>query len=338
MSEEAPILADPDHAAVMVMLMDDDDATQMLSRLSAAELRLLGARMCALGEIEPDAIACAIARFAERAERLGLSAHDRVGRVQRLMSGAVGPVKADSLMRRIRTDEDRPQHPALELAQWLEPDVLVPLIRDEHLQAIAVLLVQLDPEVAAQVLHGLPEEIQGKVVHRIATLGPVSPEALALLEEMLSHQIAQVHGGLPLEMGGVRDAAAIINSASAALGKRIVPEIGKLDRKLARELEAEMFRFEHLFVLDQQAMGALLREVESDVLIDALKGVEPAQREVFFRAMSSRAADGVKDEIEGRGRLKREDVEAAQREMIAIAKQLAADGTIMLGGGDEEYV
>ena len=338
MSEETPIFHDPDHAAVMVMLLDDSDASAILGQLSPAELRTLGARMCALGEIEPQAIAMAIARFAQKADRLGLTAHDRVGRVHRMMSGALGDVKADSLMRRITPPEEEGRKSALELARWLEPQVILPLLDGEHPQAIAVLLVQLDPEVAAEVLHGLPEELQGQVVHRIATLGPVSTEAVAMLEELLSTRIAALHGTLPLEMGGVREAAAIINSASAALGKRIVPEIGKLDKKLAKDIEAEMFRFEHLFVLDPQAMGALLREVESDVLIDALKGIEDEQREVFFRAMSSRAADGVKDEIDGRGRIKKADVEAAQKDMIAIAKRLAADGTIMLGGGDEDYV
>ena len=104
------------------------------------------------------------------------------------------------------------------------------------------------------------------------------------------------------------------------------------------QIESELFKFEHLFVLDPQAMGALLREVDSDLLIDALKGIDETQREVFFRAMSSRAADGLKDEIETRGRLKFADVDAAQKRIIEVAKRLIADGTIILGDGDEDYV
>ncbi|MCP5395369.1 MAG: flagellar motor switch protein FliG [Sphingomonadaceae bacterium] len=327
----------PDQAAVMVMLLEDEDASALLGRLTPEELRLLGSRMCALGEIEPQAIAMAIAGFAEKADRLGLTAHDRVGRVHRMMAGAVGTVKADSLMRRIAPD-DGEQNSALELARWLEPDVILPLIEGEHPQAIAVLLVQLDPEVAAMVLSGLPEHTQPQVVHRIATLGPVSADAVEMLEEALSTRIAQLHGRRPLEIGGLQEAADIINNSSRALGKRIVPEISKIDKKLAKDIEAELFKFEHLFELDPQQMGALLREVESETLIDALKGTEDEHREVFFRAMSSRAADGVKDEIDARGRLKKADVEAAQKEIVAIAKRLAADGTLVLGGGDEDYV
>ncbi len=121
--------------------------------------------------------------------------------------------------------------------------------------------------------------------------------------------------------------------------REAMPAIGKLDKQLARELENEMFKFEHLYELDKQMMGQLLREIENEALIDALKGIEEEQREHFFAAMSSRAADGLRDEIEARGRIKRADVEAAQKQIVAVAKRLAADGTIVIGGsGDEEYV
>jgi len=341
----APVQCDPaaledaDRAAVMVMLLDEEQAAQVLSRLEPGELRLLGEKMCALGEIGPEAIAHAIAAFVGRTERLGLKAHDRLGQVRSLMTRAVGGVKADNLMARITPAGRRPPSP-LELARWLNPEVLAPLIRDEHPQAIAVLLVQLDPEVAAEVLHALPADRQPQVVHRIATLGPVAPEALAMLEDTLGRRIRAVHGAAPLEMGGPREAADIINNAGKAVEKRVMPEIGRMDKALAKRIEEEMFKFEHLFVLDPQAMGALLREVESDTLIDALKGIDEEQRAVFLRAMSSRAADGVRDEIASRGRLKMADVVLAQKTIVAAARKLAADGTIVFGsgGGDDDYV
>lgn len=330
-------LSEADRAAVMVMLLEEDQAAHILARLEPAELRLLGEKMCALGEIGPEVIAHAIAGFVEKTERLGLKAHDRLGQVRSLMTRAVGGVKAGNLMQRILPPDHRPPSP-LELAKWLNPDALVPLIREEHPQAIAVLLVQLDPEVAAEVLHGLSPEIQPQVVHRIATLGPVAPEALAMLEDLLRGRIESIHGAAPLTMGGPREAAEIINGAGKVVEKRVIPEITKLDKALAKEIEAEMFKFEHLFVLDPQAMGALLREVESDTLIDALKGTEEGQRDVFFRAMSSRAADGIKDEIAGRGRLKMADVIAAQKAIVAVARRLAAEGVIVFGSGDDDYV
>jgi len=328
---------DANSAAVMVMLLEDDQAASILSQLEPRELRLLGEKMCALGAISPDIIAHAITGFVDRTEKLGLIAHDRVGQVHSLMTRAVGDVKASNLMQRIMPD--RPQASPLELARWLTPQALAPLVKGEHPQAIAVLLVQLDPEVAAEVLHSLPQATQPEVVHRIATLGPVSADAIAMLEELLTRRIGECHGQQTLSIGGVREAAEIINNSGKAMEKRVMPEIAKIDKALAREIENEMFKFEHLFVLDGQSMGALLREVDSDTLIDALKGIAELERDTFFRAMSSRAADGVRDEIAARGRVKLADVVAAQKQMVAAARRLAADGVIAFGSsGDDEYV
>lgn len=330
--------ADPERAAVLVMLLGEDDATGLLSRLTPEELRLLGAKMCELGEIGPRAIADAIAGFAERADEAGLPAQDRSHDVRRLMTGAVGELKADNLMRRIAPDSMRKPATALALARWLDPEVIVSLIADEHPQAIAVLLLHLEAEAAAQVLAGLPDGVQTPVVQRVARLGPIAPEALGVLEELLTAKIARTHGRMPLTIGGVREAAEMINNAARAVEKRVMPEIGKIDKKLARELEAEMFKFEHLYVLDAKTMGQLLREIENDTLIDALKGIAEDEREPFFAAMSTRAADGVRDELEARGRVRKADVQVAQQAVIAVAKRLAADGSIVLGDGGDEYV
>jgi len=118
----------------------------------------------------------------------------------------------------------------------------------------------------------------------------------------------------------------------------VMPKIGKIDKALHQQLEHEMFKFEHLFTLDTKQIGTLLREVESDILILALKGLEEAQREQFFAAMSSRAADGLRDEIEGRGRVKKTEVDAAQKEIVGIAKKLIAQGDLIMGAGDDDYV
>lgn len=327
-----------DNAAVMMMLLDEDQTTHILSALEPHELRLLGEKMVQLGEIGPDVIASAITGFVEKTEKMGLVVHDRVGQVRTMMNRALGEVKTENMMRRIA-----PAAPAatssLELARWLTPDALIPLVKGEHPQAIAVLLIQLDPEVAAAVMHGLPPEVQPEIVHRIATLGPVAPHALEMLEEVLSRRISEAHGERPLQMGGAREAAQIINSIGKVAEKHVMGALTKRDKVLARQIEEEMFKFEHLFVLDPQAMGTLLRDVPNETLIDALKGISEDEREVFFRAMSSRAADGVRDEIAARGRVKLADVVTAQKAVVAVARKLAADGAIAFGSsGDDDYV
>ncbi len=332
-------LGNAERAAVMIMLLDEGQAAEILRQLGPQELQLLGEKMCELGDIGPEQITQAIAGFVDSTQTGGISARGRGDHVRRVMTAAVGEVKADSLMQRIMPQGEA-TGPAIELARWLTPSALIPLIKDEHPQAIALLLVQLDADVAAEVLHSLPAESQPQVMHRVATLGPVSGDAMRMLEQVLNSRISASHGQAALAMGGARQAADIINNLGKAAEKRIMPELSRIDKVLTREIENEMFKFEHLFALDAKAMGALLREVESDILINALKGTPEEQREVFFVAMSSRAADGVRDEIAARGRLKMAEVIEAQKAIVTVARRLAADGTIQIGpgGGDDEYV
>lgn len=327
-------------AAVMMMLLDEAQATRILGQLDPEELKLLGDRMCTLGEIDPRTISSTVTDFLGRTDQDGMPAEDRTRQFEALMTNAVGELKADNVMRSILPPERR-KPSSIELIKWLDPDTLVSLVGGEHPQAIAVLLVQLDPQVAAKVLHMLPQASQSEVVHRVATLGGVTVEAMAMLEELLQQKISTTQGGGSLlQLGGPIEAAEIINKSGKAVEKQVMSHLAKVDRGLARRIEAEMFRFEHLFALDSQSMGALLREVDSVVLVDALKGIADPDREWFFAAMSSRAADGVRDEIETRGRVKMAEVESAQKEIIDIARRLAADGVIVFGssGGDEDYV
>ncbi|GGD64321.1 flagellar motor switch protein FliG [Croceicoccus mobilis] len=330
-----PTISPAAEAAMMVMLLDEEQAASLLSQLGPDELQRLGQSMCALGDVAPDAINRAIASFVSHAESAEFAAQDRSVQVRQLMTRAVGDIKADNLMQRIVPEA--PPSP-LELLRWLTPQSLSILVRGEHPQAIALLLLQIEAEPAAKVVKSLDPAVQGEVMRRVATMGTVQAGALKVLEQMLERRIRECHGHAPLAMGGAAEAAAIINGTGKAVEKVVMPAISKFDKKLARRIEEEMFRFEHLFALPAQQMGALLREVDSDILIDALKGIAETEREFFFAAMSSRAADGLKDEIEGRGRLKMEDVVTAQRAVIAVARRLAAEGTIIIGSGDDEYV
>lgn len=322
-------------AAVFVMLLQDREAVQILGKLGPDELQRVGSSMCELGEVDPARIANAIAAFAEEASREALPANGREEHIRSLFSQAIGEVKTESIMQRIRP-EARPR--SLELARWLAPSILVSLIEDERPQVIAVLLLMLDAEPAAEVLSMLPEDMQSLVVERIARLGQVSTTAIEMLDDLLSQRIGERFGASALTLGGAREAANLINAASGAMGQRVLPVIQQRDAELAEAIEAEMFTFEMLFELDPQMMGRLLRDVENEVLVDALKGLEEDARDPFFAAMSSRAADGVKDEIELRGRLRRAEVLEAQKQIIEIARRLSEDGEIVMGADDGEFV
>ncbi|MEO1969648.1 MAG: flagellar motor switch protein FliG [Sphingomonadaceae bacterium] len=331
-------LAGPAKAAIMVMLLSEEDASKILAELSPDELRQIAGTMCGIGEVEPQAIADAIAGFSHSTESKGIPGHGRVDSVRRMLEGAVGAVKTENLMRQVAPPEQDQSLPALGLLRWLEPKIIGEILADEHPQAIAVLLLQLDTDVAAAALAALPEELHSTVLQRVAKLGPVSRHAIAILEQTLNAKIEKLHGTIPLTMGGIKQAAEIINSSHRSVEERVMPAIGKKDKQLARELENEMFKFEHLFALDAKMTGTLLREIESETLILALKGLEPEQREHFFGAMSSRAADGLRDDIEARGRTKKSDALAAQKEVIEIAKRLIEEGELVMGDGGDDYV
>ena len=326
---------DAANAAVIMMLLGDEQAASLLTRLEPEELALVGAKMCNLDEIGPEAITSAIMNFVRNAESQSLPTGERPAHVRRVMTRAVGDVKANNLMQRIAPDANCP---TVELARWLSPEALLALVEGEHPQAIAVLLLMIEAEPAAEVLSALPDETQPDVVGRVAKLGPVSAHAVEMLESVLKRRISEQFGSEAIEMGGVRQAAELINAAAGNFSKIVLPIISENDADLAKAIENELFTFEMLFDLDAMAMGRLLRDVENEVLVDALKGLPEDERTPFFAAMSSRAADGVKDEIEMRGKLKRADVDKAQRAVIAKARELADAGEISFGADDGDFV
>ena len=342
MSAETAISADNSsglsQAALMVLLLEEDVASALLSQLSADELKALGREMVALGEVEPETITHAISAFAREAAPNPMPAKLGSDKVRHLFTEAVGPMKADSLMRDCQPDEQpTPKHAALELLKWLDRDAVLPVVKNEHPQVITALLMQMNPDTAANVLACLPEDMQPDLVHRVATIRPISLDAIAFLAELVEKGLAETYGKLPITLAGLPQAAEIVNSAAKDVSKKLMPKLAKRDKVIARQIEEAMFSFDLLYTFDSKSMGTLLREVESDVLIDALKGISEEERELFFAAMSSRAADGVRDEIEMRGRLRRDEVDKAQRAMIDVARRLAADGTLSLGG-DDDYV
>ncbi len=324
-----------DRAAVLLMLLSDEEAAALLARLGPDELERLGAAMCQIGEIGKSAMFEAVTDFVTESTREILPKQDRPSQVRGLLERSIGPTKTESMMLRIEP-EARPR--SIEMARWLAPSILLKLVEDEHPQVIAALLLMLEPEPAAEVLSGLSDTIQPNVVERVAKMGPVAQQAVAMIDTLLSQRIGASFGANALTLGGPREAANLINLAAGELRGTVLPAIAQRDGPLAEKIEEELFTFEMVLELDPQAMERLLRDVDSEALVDALKGLTEEDRGPFFRSMSSRAADGIKDEIEMRGRLARTEVEASQRKIVEVARSLAEQGEIIMGGDDGEFV
>lgn len=335
MQEPARAFTGVEKAAVLMMLVGDDEAAAILQNLDPEEVRMLGKAMFAVADVAEPQVAEVLDEFVVKAKDKNTIGFDPRPQIETMMTKALGADKAENVLARITPREEAC---AIPLLDWLDAGEIAAMVKDEHPQIAAVLLVNLDPAVAAQVIEQLPDAMQPDVLHRIATLGPISPDALDMLRDVLSRRAGAAQSTAAVPLGGVKEAAAIMNNARKATEQRVMPKVAKISKETAKAIEEEMFVFDHLLALDEKSMGTLLRGVESDVLVLALKGVDEAARAKFLGCMSSRAADGIRDEMEARGPVKLSEVLEAQKTILGIARQMAKDGTIRLAGGDDDYV
>jgi flagellar motor switch protein FliG len=334
MQEPTRAFTGVEKAAVLMMLVGDDEAAAILQNLDPEEVRMLGKAMFAVADVAEPQVVEVLDEFVGKAKDKNTIGFDPRPQIETMMTKALGADKAENVLARITPREEAC---AIPLLDWLDAGEIAAMVKDEHPQIAAVLLVNLDPAIAAQVIEQLPDAMQPDVLHRIATLGPISPEALEMLRDVLSRRaVSGPSTAVPL--GGAKEAAAIMNNARKATEQRVMPKVAKISKETAKAIEEEMFVFDHLLALDDKSMGTLLRGVEADVLVLALKGVDDAARAKFLGCMSSRAADGIRDEMEARGPVKLSEVLEAQKTILGIARQMAKDGAIRLAGGDDDYV
>ncbi|MFA5988107.1 MAG: flagellar motor switch protein FliG [Sphingomonas sp.] len=324
-----------ERAAVLMMLVGDEEAAAILQRLEPDEVRLLGKAMFAVADVSEPEVEGVLDDFVDKARDRTAIGYDPRPRIESMMARALGQEKADSVLARITPPADAC---AIDLLDWLEAGDIATLIEKEHPQIAAVLIANLESSVGAQVLELLPEAVQPDVLHRIAQLGPITPEAIDTLKTMLSSRIGFGKQATGVLLGGTTEAAKIMQNARKATEARVMPKLAKIDRQVARAIEEAMFVFDNLLDLDDKSLGTLIRNVDSDILVRSLKGLDETGRGRFLGCMSARAADGIRDEIEARGPMRLSEVLEAQKAVIQIARSLAKDGTIMMGGGDDDYV
>lgn len=324
-----------ERAAVLMMLVGEDEAAAILQKLEPDEVRELGRAMYTVADVSEADVEGVLDDFVGRArERTGIT-FDPKPKVEAVMHRALGQEKAESVLARITPPEAACE---IELLDWLDATDIAAMIEKEHPQVAALLIANLDPAVGAQVLELLPDAAQPEILHRIAKLGPITPEAVETLKTMIGSRAISAAQGTQVKLGGTREAAKILQGARKATEQRVMPKLFKLDKETAKQIEEAMFVFDNLLDMDDKNLGALIRNVDSDLLTRALKGVDEAARSRFLGCMSARAADGIRDEMEARGPMRLSEVLDAQKAIISIARNLAKDGTIMMGGGEDDYV
>jgi flagellar motor switch protein FliG len=324
-----------ERAAVLMMLVGEEEAAAILQKLDPEEVRQLGAAMFAVADVGEPEVESVLDDFVGRARERTAIGFDPAPKIAAVMNRALGPEKALSVLARITPAEESC---AIDLLDWLEAPEIAAMIEKEHPQVAALLLANLDPAIAAKVLELLPDAIQPDLMHRVARLGPISPEAIETLKAMVASRTGTAKQASGLSLGGTKEAARIMSSARKATEQRVMPKLAKIDRETAKAIEEAMFVFDNLLEMDDKNLGTLIRNVDGDLLSRALKGVDEAARERFLGCMSARAADGIRDEMEARGPVKLSEVLEAQKTILGIARQMAKDGAIRLAGGDDDYV
>ena len=269
---------------------------------------------------------------AEQYEALSVNASDYLRSV---LVKALGEERASSLLEDIL--ESRETASGIETLNFMEPQAAADIIRDEHPQIIATILVHLKRAQAADILAQFDERQRNDVVLRIATFGGVQPTALQELTEVLNGLL----DGQNLKrskMGGIRTAAEIINLMKTQQEESVIEAMRTYDGELAQKIIDEMFLFENLVDVDDRSIQRILQEVESESLLIALKGANEALREKFMRNMSQRAADILRDDLSTRGPIRLSLVESEQKAILLIVRRLAESGEVMIGGGEDAYV
>ncbi|PTQ11547.1 flagellar motor switch protein FliG [Sphingomonas oleivorans] len=330
-----PVPGGSEAAAILLMLLEEAEAAEVLSRLEPEEVQHLGGAMFGVADVSEPQVNGVLDLFVERARARTTLGFDANRQIRGMMERALGPDRADDMLSRIAPPT---RTGTLEALKWMDARTIASLVEQEHPQIAALLLTHLEPPVAADVLQLLDEAMQADVVYRIATLGPVTPQALDDLEKLLMRPVPRARIGNMTKRGGTSEAAQIVNNSRKSAEERIIKALAKLDKNLARTIEEEMFVFENLLSLDDKAMGTLLRAIESNILVVALKGADERMRTKMFGCMSSRAAQSIQDEIAERGPTRLAEVQEAQKEVLAVARRLASEGAIILGGKGEDYV
>ncbi len=324
-------------SAILLMSLGEDEAAEVMKHLGPREVQKIGSAMAALKGVSRDQVAGVLDAFcADAGDRPSIGS-DNSAYLRSVLKKALGDDRSTGVIDRILQGGDTR---GIDSLKWMESDAVAELVANEHPQVIATILVHLERDQASEVLGKLPDRLRNDVVLRIATLDGIQPNAMRELNDVLLKLLTGSEGTKKAtSMGGVRTVAEILNFLPATQEGAVVESVKEFDAELAQKIVDQMFVWENLLALDDKAVQLLLREVQSESLIVALKGSSQELRERVFANMSQRAAEMMKEDLEAKGMVKVSDVEAQQKEILKIVRRLADEGQIALGGkADEAYV
>jgi len=324
-----------DRAAILLLTLGENEAAQILRHMSARDVQRVGAAMAKLSDVSREEVTGVLNEFGSDIER-----HTSVGVgtdefLRRVLVNALGEDKANNVIERIHVGRSSK---GLETLKWMDARAVAELIRMEHPQIIAIVLAYLDPDQSAEVIACLPANTRSEILMRIATLDGVQPSALTELDDVMEKAFAGKTAARTSVLGGAKAAANIINHLEPSMEGTVMEQINTSDEVLGARIQDLIFVFDNLLEIDDRGMQELLRQVQSDQLLLALKGADEGIKDKILKNMSQRAAEMLRDDLEARGPVRLSEVEAAQKGILQVARKLAESGAISLGGKGETYV
>jgi flagellar motor switch protein FliG len=321
-------------AAVLMLLLGEEQAANIIRFLSPKEVQGLGAAMVQVAELSQEAVNAVLDEFLAEIKRqtnLGLGTSDYVDKVFRR---ALGDDKAASVLGRIN-----PGHGSkgLEILTWMDARSIADMIQAEHPQVVAIILSVLETGVAAEVLNFLPPDARAEIMQRVASLEQVQPSAMDELEAIMKKQFSTNSSSKSSSLGGVKAAANILNQTKTTLEAAVMSGLRDIDPDLMQQIQDNMFTFENLVGVDNKGISKIMANVDPDLMMKALKGASEAVKEKFLGSMSERARGMFRDDMEALPPMRLSDVETAQKMVMRAARKLADAGDLVLGGG-ADYV
>jgi flagellar motor switch protein FliG len=334
-ASKASSLSGTQKSALLLLGLGEKHAADILQHMGPKEVQDLGMVMAGLTNVTSEMMEEVMAEFIAtigNQTSLGLGSDDYI---RNMLTSALGADKASGMIDRILLGRNSK---GLEQLKWMEPKSIAEMIRLEHPQIISIVMSFLDPDQAAAVLSEFPEKVRSDIIMRVAALEGIQPNALQELDNILEKQFSGSSNVKSSALGGVKKAADILNLVEGTIEQTVMEDITEVDEDLAQEIQDNMFVFENLNEIDDRGFQTLLREVASEQLLLAMRGIDDELKEKFFKNMSSRAADMLRDDLDAAAPAKLSDVEAAQKEILTVVRRLADAGEIVLGGGGEELI
>jgi flagellar motor switch protein FliG len=323
-------------SAILLLSLGEEEAAEVLKFLSPKEVQKLGAAMAKLTNVSRERIESVLGEFNGQAAAQTSLGLDSSEYIRSVLTKALGNDKANYIIERILQGGDTS---GIEGLKWMDAPTVSELIRNEHPQIIASILVHLERDQAAEILGHLPDRLRSDVILRVATLDGIQPTALRELNDVLAKALAGADNLKKTAMGGVRTAAEILNFLGGSVEGAVMEAVKEHDADLAQKILDEMFVFDNLLDVDDRGIQLLLREVQSETLVVALKGTSEAMQEKVFKNMSQRAAEMLKEDLEAKGPVRVSEVESEQKEILKIVRRLVEEGQIAIGGkGDDAYL